>query len=259
VERLAGFADRLAITAFAGAKTVRLEVFQLTKTEADKLRRAFGGVIAIQKNPRVTSPKRRAPIVVRGKLAIVANEAERRAVRAGMPVLLIPAGLAFGTGEHATTSACLRLLADVAGELAERPWEMLDLGCGSGILAFAGRLLGAHRADAVDFDPQAVRTARDNARANGLRGASVKRLDVRTWQPARTWDVVTANLLSGLLIEIAPKLAVSVATGGALILSGILRTQEAEVLAAFRRAGFRMLRSVRKGKWVALMAKRAAR
>ena len=64
---------------------------------------------------------------------------------------------------------------------------------------------------------------------------------------------------AALLIEIAPKLAVSVATGGALILSGILRTQEAEVLAAFRRAGFRMLRSVRKGKWVALMAKRAAR
>ena len=256
MERLASFADRLAITAFAGAKTVRLEVFQLTKAEAEKLRRAFGGVIAVQKNPRAILPKRRAPIVVRGKLAIVANEAERRAVRTGVPMLLIPAGLAFGTGEHATTATCLRLLADVAREVAAQGWEMLDLGCGSGILALAGRLLGARRADAVDFDPQAVRTARDNARANGLRGVSVKGLDVRKWQPARTWDVVTANLLSGLLIEIAPKLAVSVASGGALILSGILRAQEVEVVAAYRRTGFRIERIVRKGKWVALLAGR---
>jgi ribosomal protein L11 methyltransferase len=259
VERLTGFADRLAITAFAEAKTIRLEVFQLAKAEADKLRRAFGGVIAVQKNPRATSPKQRAPIIVRGRLAVVTNEAERRAVRAGLPVLLIPAGLAFGTGEHATTATCLRLLADVARELAGRPWKMLDLGCGSGILAFAGRLLGARRADAVDFDPQAVHTARENARANALRGVAVKKLDVRVWQPAQTWDVITANLLSGLLIEIAPKLAASVAPGGALIVSGILRAQEAEVLAVFRRAGFRILRSVRKGKWVALMAKRGAR
>jgi ribosomal protein L11 methyltransferase len=258
VERLAGFAERLAITAFAGAKTVRLEVFQLSKAEAEKLRRAFGGVIAVQKNPRLPSPKKRAPIAVRGKLAIVTNEAERRAVRAGVPVLLIPAGLAFGTGEHATTATCLRLLADIAGELGAQSWEMLDLGCGTGILALAGRLLGARRAEAVDFDPHAVRTARENVRVNALGGVTVKRLDVRKWQPARTWKIVTANLVSGLLIEIAPKLAGSVAMDGALIVSGILRAQEAEVLAAMRRAGFRPGRIVRKGKWVALCAKRVA-
>jgi ribosomal protein L11 methyltransferase len=258
VERLAAFADRLAITALAGAKTLRLEVFQLRKTEAERLRRAFGGVISVQSNRRVfTSKEPRAPIMVRDKLAVVANERERHTARACVPVLVIPAGLAFGTGDHATTASCLRLLADVAGELEWQNWEMLDLGCGSGILALAGRLLGARRAYAADFDPQAVRTARENTRANALRNVTVKRLDVCTWQPERTWDLVTANLVSGLLIEIAPKLAASVVSGGALIVSGILRAQETDVISAFRHARFRPLRSVRKGKWVALLARRA--
>jgi ribosomal protein L11 methyltransferase len=261
-ERLSEFRDRLASTALPGAKTIRLEVYSLNRAQAARLRAAFGGSVRTQKSPRTANERLDAPIRVREKLVIVGSERERSRMKKSLPsrkVLLIPARMAFGTGGHATTASCLRLLADVAEKLVEQQWEMLDLGCGSGILAFAGRLLGARRADAVDFDPHAVRTARENARANALRGVAVKRLDVRAWQPARTWDVVTANLLSGLLIEIAPKLAASVAPGGALILSGILRAQEAEVLAAFRRAGFRTVRIVRRGKWVALSAKRAAR
>ena len=255
IERLAGFADRLAITALPGVKTIRLEVFQLGKTEAGKLRRMFGGTVAVQKkwSPEIVA-KARAPILVRGKLAVISSERERRAVRAGVPVLLIPAGMAFGTGEHATTATCLRLLADVAGELAGERWELLDLGCGSGILAIAGRMLGARRADAADYDPHAVRTAKENVRANGVSAVAVKKLDVRAWKPARTWDVVTANLFSGVLIEAAPKISAAMDAGGRLILSGILRAQEAEVVAAYERAGFRVERIVRKGKWVALRA-----
>ena len=257
IERLTGFADRLAVTQPANAKMLRLDIFQLKKAEAETLRRAFGGTVAVQKKLTPAAlAKPRAPIVVRGKLAIVTSERERRTVRAGVPALLIPAGMAFGTGEHATTSSCLRLLADVADKLDGQPWEMLDLGCGSGILAIAARVLGAKRAEASDFDPHAVRTAKENIAANGLKGVLVKKADVREWQPARTWTVVTANLFSGLLIEVASKIAAATELGGRLILSGILRTQEAEVIAAYRRAGFRADRTVRKGKWIALLARR---
>jgi len=82
----------------------------------------------------------------------------------------------------------------------------------------------------------------------------VKKLDVRAWEPSRTWPVVAANLFSGLLVEAAPKIAAAVAPGGRLVFSGVLRAQEAEVLAAFERAGLRITRVVRKGKWVSGLA-----
>ena len=256
MERLASFSDRMAISSLPGAKTVRLEVFQLRKADAEKLRRMFGGTVALQKKWSPTAPvKPRAPIVVRGKLAVITSERERAAVKRGVPVLVIPAGMAFGTGEHATTATCLRLLADVAHELAGRRWELLDLGCGSGILALAARLLGARKCVGADFDPHAVRTAKENVRANAASGVAMKKLDVRAWTPERTWNVVAANLFSGLLIEVATKIAAATAPGGHFIFSGILRAQESEVLAAFRRVGFRIGRVVRKGKWIAGLAR----
>ena len=253
-DRLAGVRDRLAVTALAGAKTIRLEAFQLTKTQAERLRKAFGGSVNVQKAQRAVSEAVRAPIRVRGKLVVVGSEAERVKAGGAGKALVIPAGMAFGTGDHATTSTCLRFLADVSDELAGTPWEMLDLGCGSGILAIAARMLGARRAEAGDFDPHAVRTAKENVKLNGVTGVVVKKLDVRAWQPSRTWPVVAANLFSGLLVEVAPKIAAAVAPGGRLVFSGVLRTQETEVAAAFRRAGLRIGRVVRKGKWVSGIA-----
>ena len=252
-DRLAGVRDRLAITALAGAKTIRLEAFALTKAQAGRLRVAFGGSVNVQKAPRAVSLAVRAPIRVRGRLVVVGSAAERAAVRKkGGPAqpLVIPAGMAFGTGDHATTSTCLRFLADVSDELAGQPWDMLDLGSGSGILAIAARMLGARRAEAGDFDPHAVRTAKQNVLLNGVTAVTVKKLDVRTWQPARTWPVVAANLFSGLLVEVAPKLAAALAPGGRLVFSGVLRVQEAEVTTAFQAAGLQIGRVVRKGKWV---------
>lgn len=257
-DRLAGVRDRLAITELAGAKTIRLEAFALTRTQAEKLRRAFGGSVGIQKAPRAVSAETRAPIRVRDRLIVVASVRDRAKVPGSRPVLVIPAGMAFGTGDHATTSTCLRFLADVSAELGSSPWEMLDLGCGSGILAIAARQLGARRAVAGDFDPHAVRTARENVLLNGLTGVPVKRLDVTAWTPARTWAVVAANLFSGLLVQVAPRIAAAVAPRGHLIFSGVLRVQEAEVVAAFQRAGLRIGRLVRKGKWVSGRAERPA-
>jgi ribosomal protein L11 methyltransferase len=251
-ERLAALRDRLAITAFAGRKTIRIEAFALTRRQADQLVRDFGGEAFPQKKDVALPPQTRAPIRVRGKLIVVGSERERAELSASdQPVLLIPAGMAFGTGDHATTATCLRLLADVSDELRGQPWEMLDLGCGTAILGLAGRRFGARRVDAADFDPDAVRVAKENVRANGLDKITVRKLDVRQWTPARTWEVIVANLFSGLLVEAAPKIAAATAPGGRLIFSGVIRAQEPEVLAAFQANGFHLTRLVRKGKWVA--------
>ncbi len=253
VERLKEVSDRLAITALAGAKTIRLEAFQLTKAQADRLKKNFGGTVAPQKMPRAVAEAVTKPIRVREKLIIVGTERERATLAKAKPdraVLLIPAGMAFGTGDHDTTATCLRFLADVSEELAGQKWEMLDLGTGSGILALAARVLGAGKVEASDFDPHAVRTTKENVRLNGLRGVVVKKSDVRAWTPARTWEVVAANLFSDLLQEVAAKIAAAVAPGGRLVFSGILRKQEGEVVAAFRKAGLHVDRVVRKGKWV---------
>jgi len=189
-ERLSEFVDRLAITTLPERKTIRLEVFALTKMEARRLQRAFGGSVATQRRDWMTPPAvPRPPIKVRGKLLVVASPSERDAAAGKRPVLLIPADMAFGTGEHATTATCLRLLADVATERADTPWEMLDLGCGSGILALAARLLGAARVEAGDFDPDCVRIAKEKCR--------------RQWHPqsgdsqARRACVATGTHLAG--------------------------------------------------------------
>jgi ribosomal protein L11 methyltransferase len=259
-DRLSEVQDRLAITALAGAKTIRLEAFQLTETQAKKLHRAFGGTVAVQKKLKVLpAPAPRAPIRVRGKLVVVATERERDLAAKSLgraKLLFIPAGMAFGTGDHATTSTCLRLLADVADDLAEEGWEMLDLGTGTGILALAARLLGARRVEAGDFDPDSVRTTKENARLNGITGVVVKKSDVRQWKPPRTWPVVAANLFSGLLIEAAPTLVAAIAPEGSLIFSGILREQEKAVVAALRSSGLRVDRVIRRGKWVSGLARR---
>ena len=191
---------------------------------------------------------------MRGRLLVVSTERELKEAREAheIPAILIPAGMAFGTGEHATTATCLRMLADEAHRRRHEPWEALDLGTGSGILAIAAARLGAERVLATDFDPHAVRTAKQNVRVNQA-AVRVERSDVRAWSPERTWPVVMANLFSGLLMEVAPKIARAVAPAGTLIVSGILRAQEAEVLAALAARKVRPARVVRKGKWIAAL------
>jgi ribosomal protein L11 methyltransferase len=260
LERLTPIGDRVAITAFAGKKTIRIEAFHLTRAQADELVATFGGEVFEQKRDIALQPRARAPIRVREKLIVASSETERDALVAQYPerkIILIPAGMAFGTGDHATTSTCLRLLSDAADRLKERSWEMLDLGCGTAILAIAARLLGAGKAEAGDFDPDAVRVSKENVRANQVSKLSVKKLDVRQWTPERTWDVVVANMFSGILIEVAAKIAAATAPGGRLIFSGILREQETAVVDAFKANGFQIDQIVRKGKWVTGAATRA--
>ncbi len=156
----------------------------------------------------------------------------------GEIVIELDPGLSFGTGQHGTTRACLRLLdacarRGVAGGL-------LDLGAGSGILAIAAARLGWKRVLAVDNDPVAVRIAAANAAANGV-GAAVTVREGDLAAPAAGWraQTVVANILASVLIEHAATVAACVAPAGQLILSGILENQYAAVLAAYRTLGFR--------------------
>jgi ribosomal protein L11 methyltransferase len=259
-ERLSEFADRLAITALTVGKSIRIEVFELTQKEAAHITKEFGGTVSKQtRDWLMTNGKARAPIKIRGRLAVISSEAERAVIKSGTPTLFIPAGMAFGTGEHATTLNCLRFLADIADERAGKNWELIDLGCGSGILALAARMLGAKRCVAGDFDPDCVRTTRENIAHNKLTNVTVKRLDVFKWNPERTWDVVTANLYSTILTAIAPKLAKALAPDSTLIISGVMRDQEDNVIKALARQRLKPIKVVRQGKWVAAVLRRSTR
>ncbi len=168
----------------------------------------------------------------------------------GERVLVLEPGLSFGTGEHGTTRACLQFLDEV--QRARPDTSVLDLGCGTGILAIAAAKLGCPRVMALDNDPNAVRTARANAAANGVAGRiQLRRADIRTWRPARAYGLVLANLLSEILVENAGRVAGAVAAGaaGRLVLSGILDSQYAAVKKAYRRHGFREVRALSLNGW----------
>lgn len=140
-------------------------------------------------------------------------------------------GLAFGTGTHATTALCLEWLDELApGELQGA--DVIDYGCGSGILAIAALKLGAARATAMDIDPQALLATVQNAGRNGVAARLEVTADPRVG--GRTAGVLLANILAGPLIELAATLAPMVRAGGRLALSGLLVGQGAAVAAAYR-------------------------
>jgi ribosomal protein L11 methyltransferase len=143
-------------------------------------------------------------------------------------VLELDPGLAFGTGTHETTALCLEWL----DGFALAGLEVLDYGCGSGILALAALKLGAARARAVDIDPQAQRATADNAARNGL----TDRIMISSGQDdmAGTFDLVLANILAQPLIELAPRLAGCCRTGGSIVLCGMLERHAPEVAASYR-------------------------
>ncbi len=142
--------------------------------------------------------------------------------------LLLDPGLAFGTGTHPTTALCLEWLD--AQQL--QGLQVLDFGCGSGILAIASLLLGAGQAIGTDIDIQAIEASRDNAGRNGIDPARFP-LYLPVQLPNGQADVVVANILAGPLVELAEQIGERVKPGGLLALSGILAEQAEEVRAAY--------------------------
>ena len=170
---------------------------------------------------------------------VVHGRHDRRRVPSGAIGIEIEAGLAFGTGHHATTRGCLLLLDRVVR--SRRPRKVLDLGCGSGVLAIAAAKQLKTRVIASDIDPTAVTVARDNVRLNGVAPlvAVVEAigLDHPTIRARAPFDLVFANILAAPLVALARPLAGALAPGGHLILSGLLESQAMRVLAAYRARG----------------------
>ena len=158
--------------------------------------------------------------------------------------LLLDPGLAFGTGTHPTTALCLEWLdaQTLAGE------QVLDFGCGSGILAIAALLLGADHAIGTDIDIQAIEASRDNAKRNGIAEDRFA-LYLPEQLPAGQSDTVVANILAGPLVALAPQIIERVKPGGRLALSGILAEQADDVRAAYADA-FRLDPTAEKDGWV---------
>jgi len=165
-------------------------------------------------------------------------------------------GMAFGTGLHPTTRACLRLLQAVD----PMPEAVLDVGCGSGILALAALRLGAQRAVCLDTDPLAVEATSANAAANHL----AERVTVTHGTlPAAPVDgvryrLVLANLVAAVLVELAGPLAAHLAPSGTLLASGIIEGRADEVEAAMRAAGLAVAERVTDDEWVSLRITHAA-
>ncbi len=239
---------------------VLLEVYVPSRAAAVGLARRWAGRIrAVDAREWINTPPA-TPTRIGRRLEIVHEEAHCRK-KAALPRLHIPHGVAFGSGEHATTHMLLRALArhDNWIKTAARGTTVLDLGTGSGVLALTARLFGARRIVAADLDPDAVRTARQNEALNfSTPLIRWRRADVRKLRATARYDLVLANLFSGILGEAAPRIAGCVATGGQLWLSGILDSQQREVLAAYRREGLQLIRVVRRGKWILLLLRRNA-
>jgi ribosomal protein L11 methyltransferase len=162
----------------------------------------------------------------------------------GAAEVVLDPGMAFGTGTHPTTALCLGA---VEAFLARRPGaDVLDVGTGSGLLAIAARKLGAGRVAANDNDPIAVQVARENAERNGA--ALELTLDPPAVIPG-TFDLVVANILANVLVELSPDIAARTAPGGEVVLAGVLAPQEEEVARAFQAQGLLPLPGGRRGEW----------
>jgi ribosomal protein L11 methyltransferase len=269
---------QLVIVRRPGRKRLELEIVCRSRSDSSALLKEFGGRIeALPRNWLERFARGDAkPIKIGKRLMVVRsiNELQRCSVRCPQrsphhrtrpdalrtahptahtikpAFLLIPASLAFGTGEHATTAMSLRFLEQLT-RCRNPGWSLTDLGTGSGILALAAKCFGAAQVTGVDNDPAAISVAKSNARLNKIRGASFELCDVHKWNPAQQTNVITANLYSDLLIEILPKLR-----GGAwLILSGILRSQQDELIHALQRNYLDVINTKRRGKWMAFLAR----
>jgi ribosomal protein L11 methyltransferase len=243
----------VAITQVHWQRRAVVEVCCRTKAEVREWQRRLGGRaerLAAGWEKKYLAVARLAPLRIGRRLRVVSDAG------GGLPnELVIPAAGAFGTGEHATTAMCLRLLEEVSRGRS-LGWTMLDVGTGTGILALAARRLGAVAALGLDNDPRAVAHARANARMNKIGAVKFVRQDFLRWKPAARFDFVAANLFSELLIAAVPVFRRSLGTNGRLILSGILRAQADEVIQQFSRCGFALLEIRRRGKWVALLLAR---
>ncbi len=163
-------------------------------------------------------------------------------------VIELDPGMAFGTGTHETTGMCAAFL----DEMVKGNEKVLDLGCGTGILGMIAAKLGASEVKCVDIDDAACKTARENARNNHVDGLlTVSKGRLEDLLPAK-YDIIIINIITDVILSLIPKLKIFCKTGTKIILSGIIREREPEVLKASEENRYGIGRKMYKGEWVAL-------
>ncbi len=195
------------------------------------------------------------PVMRVGRRLVIRPTWQRHRRLPGDVVLALDPGMAFGTGLHPTTRLCLTALESIADEGRVEGTRVLDVGCGSGILAIAAVKLGASAALGVDTDPIAIESTVANARRNQLaRRIHARAGSLPSGEPP--FDVVLANLIAGVLVPLAPALRDELRPGGTLVAAGIFMDREAEVRSAFEATGLHVGGRVGEADWVALVASR---
>ena len=207
-------------------------------------------VTKIRKEDWAESWKRHFKPLAIGSGLLLKPSWSRRRPKKNQAVVVLDPGLSFGTGQHPTTRFCLEQLVAVHKSAPAR--SFLDIGTGSGILAIAAAKLGYRPIEGLDFDPEAVRIARANARQNGVLGhlrlvcRDLTGLPVRN---ARKYDLVCANLIFDLLLTEKRRILSRLKSRGVLVLAGILRSQFPQVRAAYEHAGLRLTSFKAENEW----------
>lgn len=252
-----------AVTSFEAPEGWVVEGYYADHPDTEALARQLGGMLpfAVPQFDLVVVPDENwvavsqaaLPPVSAGRFTIHGSH-DRGVVPRGPNTLLIDAGEAFGTAHHATTQGCLLALDQLARQ--RRFERVLDLGCGSGVLAIAAaRALPRAKIEASDNDPQAISVARNNARLNGVAG----RIRVRIAEGLprgrvreASYDLILANILADPLVAMAPDVARALAPGGVAVLSGLLVRQAERVIAAYRSQGLALADHRRIAGWSTL-------
>ena len=186
-----------------------------------------------------------------GARTVIKPTWEEYEVKVGEIVVELDPGAAFGTGQHATTSLCIRALEDLV-----RPgMTVFDVGTGSGVLAIVAAKLGAKRVEAVDFDPVAVRVARENVRQNGAEDVvRTERSDLLKSVEGEA-DLIIANIIADIIVRLFGEVKGSLAAGGTMLLSGIIEDRLADVVEAAGRHGFSVEKIEQEKGWAAVIVK----
>lgn len=206
----------------------------------------------------VAHVKRELAPVVAGRFFVHGSH-DADQVPEGATALLIEAAMAFGTGHHGTTLGCLSAL-DRLERAGLRAHRVVDIGCGTAVLAMAAAKLWPETVLASDIDPVAVETAAANVTANGLAGRVIcleaAGFGHEALRAAAPFDLIFANILKGPLLALAPEMGRMCAESGHVILSGILHAQADEVIAAYGLAGFVLVSREEFGDWTTLVLRR---
>ncbi len=232
-----------------------VEALYTEEPDAAMLSRLAGRAITVEPLPDqdwIKSSQEGLPPVRAGRFFVYGAH-DAGMVPHGVIAMKIEAGMAFGTGHHETTALCLGVLSDIARRRAFG--HVLDLGCGTGLLAIGAAKLWRRKVIASDIDPVATQVTRDNARANGaaplVAAVTADGLTHPMLAAAAPYDLIVANILAGPLTHLAPGIMAALAPGGVAVLSGLLINQENLVLSFYPR--LRFLGRHRDGPWSALV------